>query len=126
MKKWNRGYEKGSHRHAHEFLVGLDDFVAHLDHELEGHACFLHSDHRLVNLVIFAEQNVARDGLGLRLLRVDRRNHLLEHVPKATGLHGAGAGVRKRDSWKLDRAGGRIGARGRIDLREKRVLQTAD
>ena len=50
---------------------------------------FLHRDHRLVQLIIFAEQHVARHGLGLCLLRIDRTDQLIEDLAEARGLRRA-------------------------------------
>src|SRR5688500_311498 len=46
-----------SHLHAHEFLVGLDEFVADFDHHGEGDGGLLHGDDALVQLVAVTEQH---------------------------------------------------------------------
>jgi hypothetical protein len=38
------------YRHAHNFVIGGDEFIANLHQQLEGHIGFLHCDHRLVNI----------------------------------------------------------------------------
>src|SRR6478735_4666673 len=58
----------GSHLHAHEFLVGLHELVAHFDHHGEGDGGFLHGDDALVELVAVAEENLLGEFAGLGLL----------------------------------------------------------
>src|SRR6478609_3987894 len=57
-KDYGKGTKRaGSHLHAHEFLVGLDELVAHLDHHGEGDGRLLHGDDTRVQLVAVAEEH---------------------------------------------------------------------
>src|SRR6187402_3675799 len=57
-----------SHLHAHEFLVGLDELVADLDHHGERDGSLLHGDDALVELVAVAEEHFLREFGRLGLL----------------------------------------------------------
>ena len=78
MIKRMRPADAWSDGHAHELLVGLDDLVAGLDHQLEGDARFLHGDHALMELIVVAEENLARDFGGLALFGVHGGDHFVE------------------------------------------------
>lgn len=68
LRKW------GAHRlnlHPHEFLIGLEKFVAHFDHELKTDARLFHRDHRLVQRDVLAAEQTTDGVAGGGLFRAD-------------------------------------------------------
>ena len=80
--------------HPHDFLIALDELVAHFDHERESHAGLLHGDHRLVKIVGLAGEEFVINFERARLIHagVEKLASKIEHVAKEKG-DGAGFDV---------------------------------
>src|SRR5690606_828054 len=108
-RKMNGRSNVRSYLHAHQFLVGFDEFVADLHHHAECHRGFLHRDHALVQLRAVTEQDLAGDVTRGRLLARHGCDQPVEHLAKATGRRG----LLGSDRRQADLGQRRIGARQR-------------
>src|SRR5579885_408353 len=71
-----------SYLHPHEFLVGVQQFVSHFHHELEGNVGFLHCNDRLVQRYVVAGLQLVHRLRRPDLPGIDLSHHPAEHRPK--------------------------------------------
>ena len=75
-----------SELHALDFIIGGDDFVAHLHGQLHGDARLLHRNHRAVNVFALTAQQLLSRVIGRFLQLVHLADGLLEPLSEASPL----------------------------------------